>query len=537
MKFHDLKYLKRKNAMLLALSLIVFFVGVSMFGIIKIVNAKGHSAAISAMSIQTEEVNQMMELALKPGADSLHIVRKWNLNGLADVSGGKSPASLIIPVLSAYSQINGFLLADSNGNLILLARNESFWYEYCVSGGLPATDVSVPCLMTKYDMDGRPLSSSPGVLPVDAVKELEIPDSVLEPSEMNINWKVSRAGSMLDYESIIFSMQWRNGGRVLSSSVGFSLASAIEKFRKMPFSDHFKVFMVSRERRGIDIFSGKAVPDKLDPEAVVAVLGDWVNRGESLSSPVRMADHGLLYYIQPFSGDKDMYIGILLFEQLMKDGYGNGFSVLTTISFIVSGIGLFMFFAFLVMHRKEEALVAAGSLPRTEKGWLDLIAGGESDSLEFKSSLRWDMVNDVKNTKLEDVIVKTVGAFGNSEGGMLLIGVNDEGEPLGLEKDYSTLKHPNKDAFELHLRELLGTSYSIESAAKIVKLDFPVVSGREICAVSVSPSPSPLFARVTDPKRGKVEKFYIRSGNSSRELENLSEITKYTETHFKKRRK
>ena len=43
------------------------------------------------------------------------------------------------------------------------------------------------------------------------------------------------------------------------------------------------------------------------------------------------------------------------------------------------------------------------------------------------------------NKKLEEVILKTVAAFANSQGGTLLIGVDDEGTILGLEQDYLSL--------------------------------------------------------------------------------------------------
>ena len=66
----------------------------------------------------------------------------------------------------------------------------------------------------------------------------------------------------------------------------------------------------------------------------------------------------------------------------------------------------------------------------------ELIAEGEDDELEFKSSLRWDFKEQIVSTKLEEVIVKTVAAFANCQGGILLIGVSDSGEILGLERDY-----------------------------------------------------------------------------------------------------
>ena len=68
---------KKKNLLLIILSLIIFFLGIAMFGFLKIINAKGYSTAISAMTAETEEVNQMMENFLKPTTDMLLTVNKW----------------------------------------------------------------------------------------------------------------------------------------------------------------------------------------------------------------------------------------------------------------------------------------------------------------------------------------------------------------------------------------------------------------------------------------------------------------------------
>ena len=64
----------------------------------------------------------------------------------------------------------------------------------------------------------------------------------------------------------------------------------------------------------------------------------------------------------------------------------------------------------------------------------DLIAAGESQTLEFKSSARWNTTQQ-PDPKLEHVIVKTVCGLLNAGGGVLLIGVADNGEVLGVGPD------------------------------------------------------------------------------------------------------
>jgi Schlafen, AlbA_2 len=63
----------------------------------------------------------------------------------------------------------------------------------------------------------------------------------------------------------------------------------------------------------------------------------------------------------------------------------------------------------------------------------ELIANGESATLEFKSTARWNVKARKEVTRMEHEIAKTVCAFLNSHrGGTLLIGVSDDGPPTRL---------------------------------------------------------------------------------------------------------
>ena len=160
----------------------------------------------------------------------------------------------------------------------------------------------------------------------------------------------------------------------------------------------------------------------------------------------------------------------------------------------------------------------------------DMIAEGESGELEFKSSLRWSYQEDVYDKKLELVAMKTIAAFSNSDGGTLLIGVDDSGEIFGLEKDYLALGG-NADKFELHIRNLLNKHLGKVSASKI-NITFPVVGDIEICSIDVVKSDKPIYLDLyNEEKNAKEEKFYVRSGNSSQELA-MSEANDYIKSHF-----
>jgi Putative DNA-binding domain len=143
-----------------------------------------------------------------------------------------------------------------------------------------------------------------------------------------------------------------------------------------------------------------------------------------------------------------------------------------------------------------------------------LIARGESGELEFKATARWDIVQKKPNKEMEAVVVKTVASFLNAEaGGTLLIGVEDNGNVLGLQHDYKTLgRKQDRDGFENWLTTLLLDAYG-KDASPLIRITFHEVESKEVCRVVAQPSPKPVFVR-----DDKAEHLYIRTGNSTRLL-------------------
>lgn len=155
----------------------------------------------------------------------------------------------------------------------------------------------------------------------------------------------------------------------------------------------------------------------------------------------------------------------------------------------------------------------------------ELIIGGENEALEIKSTLRFDIKEGIVNKKLEYVIAKTVSAFLNTEGGTLIIGVDDDNNTLGLEKDIQTLTKQNIDGFELHLRQVIK-KYLGDYFEKYIKVTFPKVDDKEICLIQISKSGKPVF--ITSEGN---ESFFVRNGNSSIP-KNRQEQSEYEKIHW-----
>jgi len=156
---------------------------------------------------------------------------------------------------------------------------------------------------------------------------------------------------------------------------------------------------------------------------------------------------------------------------------------------------------------------------------MDLIVGGETDKVEFKSSLIWDYKRKQpsKETKMETAIA--ISSFMNTEGGFLLIGVDDEKNILGLENDLAQT-HQSLDKFQLTFTNSINT-YLGKVNRPLISIRFDKTEGKDVAVIRVKPSPHPVYLKCEDNK----EEFYIRSGNSSQRLD-ISDATQYIKEHW-----
>lgn len=160
----------------------------------------------------------------------------------------------------------------------------------------------------------------------------------------------------------------------------------------------------------------------------------------------------------------------------------------------------------------------------------DLIAIGESQTLEFKSTARWNLRIGQADKRIEHAISKSVCGFLNAEGGKLLIGIDDNGTPIGLTHDMKTLgRKPNKDGYELFLRQHIDNSLSVKTAAA-VRISFVEFEGKDVCVVSVAASGKPVFAKASAGSQEPYE-FWVRMGNATKQLHG-DDMVHYQTSHW-----
>jgi hypothetical protein len=163
------------------------------------------------------------------------------------------------------------------------------------------------------------------------------------------------------------------------------------------------------------------------------------------------------------------------------------------------------------------------------------IANGESSDLELKSTLLFDikrhlakpgeLVDTYRSDEVLHACLKTIAAFLNSYGGVLYVGVSDNGEVCGLENDFKLTATRDRDKFELFLRDCITKRFCDGGMiSDFVDVKFGTIGEYDIARISITARPIKLsfLKRPSDD----VYRLFRRDGNRTVEVkfENVEEF-------------
>lgn len=176
-----------------------------------------------------------------------------------------------------------------------------------------------------------------------------------------------------------------------------------------------------------------------------------------------------------------------------------------------------------VIHRAWDDLIVGtkAKAPPPALTVDQIILGGETDSVEFKSTLRTNLHTGQADDKMQLSVLKTIAGFLNNNGGTLLIGVADDGEVLGIAAD----NFPNEDRYGLHLVNLIADRIG-QIFLPYVHAHFREQEGKRVLVVRCERGPKAAFVR-----DGALQRFYVRGGNATAELQGMA-ITDYVKKRF-----
>jgi hypothetical protein len=174
-----------------------------------------------------------------------------------------------------------------------------------------------------------------------------------------------------------------------------------------------------------------------------------------------------------------------------------------------------------ILEQLDSMLEAIGGLTDSDEVH-SLIRQGESKNIEFKETLSLDVKKKTKEKYIELSALKTIVALMNTEGGVLLIGVADNGELTGIDIEIDKFHKGSSDKFLLHVKNLIKARIG-EEFYPYIEYKLVSVNQRNILVVKCKESRSPCYLDNAE--------FYVRTNPATDKLEG-PKLVEYVKNHF-----
>ena len=135
----------------------------------------------------------------------------------------------------------------------------------------------------------------------------------------------------------------------------------------------------------------------------------------------------------------------------------------------------------------------------------------ESEKREYKSSFKYDYNTKSANNSLSKFVVQSVLGFLNCGGGILVIGVDDDKNVLGVDKDLQFFKG-SWDKYQLAIQDSIR-KHTDSPLTDFIRVERIEKDGKQLCTIMTKPSPKPVY--YID---GDKQDLYVRDGNSTIKL-------------------
>jgi len=191
----------------------------------------------------------------------------------------------------------------------------------------------------------------------------------------------------------------------------------------------------------------------------------------------------------------------------------------------------------IISSKIKEISLSGGLNPPQDLDFQQLIAKGENEFVEFKTSALWSKnfsKEDIENSNERDikkfgkdvskiVIAKTIAGFLNTDGGNLVIGIQEnkvgnKDEITGIEGEFSKLKDQCNDGYRrMIIDEIIRQYFPNEifhHLTNYIKIEFLLCNGKTVCWLKVKRSEKPVYLKIQNDDNY----FFIRVDATTRQI-------------------
>jgi len=464
-----------------------------------------------------------LDRLFEPLQRNLAIVERWGERGTFSLDDHDALNDLFVPMMEQLPWTTSMMIATESGVEYMLLREDSTWVTRATdAGGQPGR-----VHWRRWAADGALLADWQEGLDYDPRLrpwyKAAIDSQAVD--ERGISWTDPYRFLTTNQIGVTLSRKWRTKGeRGVTHVTGIDVPlGAIIEFTSERFAGQGGYsFVINRDQRVVDASgAADAKATRTATQLELDFLNGWREAGSGVDAPFFVSSEENKWWVDFRSVSNDsarLWLAVGVPEtSLAKELRGRQHQLaLLVLSVLMIGVLLTILGTHAMPEPSGEGLELGD-----EQALLNLVASGEGDQLEFKSTLRWNVNADKPGKEVEISWLKTVVAFLNADGGVLMIGVNDDGELSGIDAD----NFANDDKFLLHYNNLFKQHIGLEFT-EYVSADLVAVQDKKLFVVQCSPASEPVYL-----KQSKEEKYYVRIGPSSRAL-STSQVVE----HVRKRR-
>lgn len=483
--------------------------------------------------VSTQAIKELRDI-MGPLRKDLAYMRQWGISGQIDPSGDIRPLlAQFIPMLQENSFISALMLADSEGREFMLLRDGDKW----LTRSTARSNYGDKVLWKRWSTHSDLLEEWSEESDYDPRKRTWFMGALSTQDEDEIHWTEPYTFFTRNEPGITASISWKTkpddaasyvaGFDILLKDIGvlFSTltvtpngtAVLVEKDRAIlaPF-----VHPLGLSESGSPPVNLSSTDDTPANSAALNCVTLWHGRKDPIA-PFRFSRVAETWWggFRPLDPDSEAFwIGVVLPESDITGASSRRAYLILAGAAAILGLGLLLSYFIVQKYGRQlkdrpvyelDGDTTGGSLRA-------LISRGESPVLEFKSTMRMNLKTGKTGKEIELAWLKTVVAFLNSDGGTLLIGIDDDGNIQGLAAD----GFESDDKCRLHFKNLINQHIGLEFS-DYIDFDLRSVEGKSVAVILCSRADAPVFL-----KQGRNEDFFIRSGPASLKL-SVSQVLQY----------
>jgi hypothetical protein len=464
-----------------------------------------------------------LDRLFEPLQRKLAVVERWGERGSLRLDDHAALNDLFVPTMEQLPWTTSMLIATENGVEYMLLREDSTW----VTRATDARSRPGRVRWRRWSADGELLDDWQEELDYDPRRRpwYEAAFDSQSVDERGISWTEPYRFFTSKQMGVTLSRRWRTKGE---NAVNHVSALDVPLAAILGFTDELVsarggyAFVLNREQKVVDAGgAGDAKGARTATQLELDLIAGWRTTGSLTEAPFSVAAAGNKWWadFRAVSDDSaQLWLAVAVPESSFAPELRGRQHLVALIVLGVFVVGVLL--TLLGTQARPQSPGEELDLSN-EQALLDLIAGGEGDRLEFKSTLRWNVNAGKPGKEVEISWLKTVVAFLNTDGGVLIIGVDDEGSISGIDAD----NFANDDKFLLHYNNLLKQHIGLEFADH-VRGDIVTMGDKKLFVIQCQLAADPVYLT-----QGKDEKYYVRVGPSSRALS-----TSQVVDHVKKRR-